>query len=125
MLMHSIMDLTVGTSAGFIVEPTDVLTMEDIHIPMEALGDMDLTPMEAMEAMEALGDSDLTPMEAMEAMEALGDSDLTPMEAMEDIIVGNNFGLARSGGRYGAVWRHHSKPPLRSSNQCYAFGGHL
>jgi len=104
MLMHStIMDPTVGTSAGFIVEPTDVLTMEDIHIPMEALGDMDLTPMEAM---EALGDLDLTPMEAMEAledldltpmeaMEALGDLDLTPMEAMGDIIVGNNFGPHR------------------------------
>ena len=53
MLMHSIMDLTVGTSAGFIVEPTDVLTMEDIHTPMEdIMGDI-LTPMEAMEAMEA------------------------------------------------------------------------
>jgi hypothetical protein len=72
------MDPTVGTSAGFIVEPTDVLTMEDIHIPMEALGDMDLTPMEAMGAMEALGDMDLTPMEAMGA-----------------IIVGNNFGPHR------------------------------
>src|SRR5262252_2107785 len=96
MLMHStIMDPTVGTSAGFIVEPTDVLTMEDIHIPMEALGDMDLTPMEAMGAMEALGDMDLTPMEAMGAMEALGDMGLTPMEAMGDIIVGNNFGPHR------------------------------
>jgi hypothetical protein len=34
--MHSIMDPTVGTSAGSIVEPTDVLTM-DIHIPTEAM----------------------------------------------------------------------------------------
>ena len=41
MLMHN---PTVGTFAGFIVEPTDVLTMEDII----------LTPMEAMEAMEAI-----------------------------------------------------------------------
>ena len=39
--MHSIMDPTVGTSAGFIVEPTDVLTM-DIHIPTEVI----LTPTE-------------------------------------------------------------------------------
>jgi hypothetical protein len=44
------MDPTVGTSAGFIVEPTDVLTMEDIHIPMEdIMGAIDLTPMEVME----------------------------------------------------------------------------
>jgi hypothetical protein len=40
---------TVGTFAGFIVEPTDVLTM-DIHIPM---GDIRFTPM---------GDILLTPM---------------------------------------------------------------
>src|SRR5262249_56461970 len=41
--MHStIMDPTVGTFAGFIVEPIDVLTM-DIHIPME---DIIRTPME-------------------------------------------------------------------------------
>ena len=48
--MHStIMDPTVGTSAGFTVEPTDVLTMEDIHIPMEdIMGDI-LTPMEVTE----------------------------------------------------------------------------
>jgi hypothetical protein len=39
MLMHN---PTVGTFAGFIVEPIDVLTM-DIHIPME---DILLTPME-------------------------------------------------------------------------------
>jgi hypothetical protein len=32
--MHSIMDPTVGTCAGSIVELTDVLTM-DIHIPTE------------------------------------------------------------------------------------------
>ena len=32
--MHSIMDPTVGTFAGSIVELTDVLTM-DIHIPTE------------------------------------------------------------------------------------------
>jgi len=48
---------TVGTFAGFIVEPIDVLTM-DIHIPMEdilriPIEDILLTPMEAMEwAME-------------------------------------------------------------------------
>jgi len=43
-----------------------------------------------------LGDLDLTPMEAMED---LGDLDLTPMEAMgdtEDFIVGNNFGPSSS-----------------------------
>src|SRR5262245_29871960 len=34
MLMHSIMDPTVGTFAGSIVELTDVLTL-DIHIPTE------------------------------------------------------------------------------------------
>jgi hypothetical protein len=50
------MDPTVGTFAGFIVEPTDVLTM-DIHIPMEdIMGNLEenLTPME---------DIILTPME--------------------------------------------------------------
>ena len=61
--MLSTMDPTVGTFAGSIVEPIDVLTM-DIHIPME---DILLTPMEATgwatEAMEATG-------WAMEAMEA-------------------------------------------------------
>jgi len=56
------MDPTVGTFAGFIVEPIDVLTMEDI------MGDINLTPME---------DIILTPMEAMEAMEAT-------VEATED-----------------------------------------
>ena len=40
--MHNIMDPTVGTFAGFIVEPIDVLTT-DIHIRME---DIILTPME-------------------------------------------------------------------------------
>jgi hypothetical protein len=41
--MHStIMDPTVGTFVGFIVEPIDVPTM-DIHIPTE---DILLTPME-------------------------------------------------------------------------------
>ena len=55
--MHStIMDPTVVTFAGFIVEPIDVLTM-DLHTPMEdilltPMGDILLTPMEAMEAME-------------------------------------------------------------------------
>jgi hypothetical protein len=35
--------------AGFIVGPIDVLTMEDIHIPMEdIMGDI-LTPMEVTE----------------------------------------------------------------------------
>ena len=69
--MHStIMDPTVGTFAGFIVEPTDVLTT-DIRIPTE----------------DIMGDIiDLTPME---------DILLTPMEAMGDIIVGNNFGPHR------------------------------
>jgi len=48
--MHStIMDPTVGTFAEFIGEPTDVLTMEDIHTPMEdIMGDI-LTPMEVTE----------------------------------------------------------------------------
>ena len=45
MLMHS---PTVGTFAGFIVGPTDVLTM-DIHIPTEGTGDIILTHMEDME----------------------------------------------------------------------------
>jgi hypothetical protein len=45
------MDPTVVTFAGFIVEPIDVLTMEDI------MGAIHLTPME---------DILLTPMEAME-----------------------------------------------------------
>jgi hypothetical protein len=41
--MHSIiMDPTVGTFAGFIVEPIEVLTM-DIHIPMGATEDMEAT----------------------------------------------------------------------------------
>jgi hypothetical protein len=57
MLMHN---PTVGTFAGFIVEPIDVLTM-DLLTPM---GDILLTPMEAIL---------LTPMEAIL---------LTPMEAM-------------------------------------------
>ena len=54
--MHStIMDPTGVTFAGFIVEPIDVLTMEDIHIPMEdIMGDIDLTLMEAMEYMEVM-----------------------------------------------------------------------
>jgi len=69
MLMLSTMDRTVGTFAGSIVEPIDVLTM-DIHIPME---DILRIPME---------DILLTPMEATEAMEATG----WAMEAMEDII---------------------------------------
>ena len=69
--MLSTMDPTVGTFAGSIVEPIDVLTM-DIHIPMEdilriPMEDILLTPMEATgwatEAMEATG-------WAMEAMEA-------------------------------------------------------
>jgi len=79
--MHStIMDPTVGTFAGFIVEPIDVLTMEDIHIPTEdIMGNIiDPTPME---------DIILTPMEAIEAIEA--------MEAMEAIIVRTNFGPHR------------------------------
>jgi len=67
--MLSTMDRTVGTFAGSIVEPIDVLTM-DIHIPME---DILRIPME---------DILLTPMEATEAMEATG----WAMEAMEDII---------------------------------------
>jgi hypothetical protein len=41
--MHStIMDPTVGTFAGFIVEPIDVPTT-DLHIPMEATEDMEDT----------------------------------------------------------------------------------
>ena len=42
--MLSTMDPTVGTFAGSIVAPIDVLTM-DIHIPM---GDIILTPMEGI-----------------------------------------------------------------------------
>ena len=64
--MLSTMDPTVGTFAGSIVEPIDVLTM-DIHIPME---DILLTPMEA------------TGWATEWAMEATG----WAMEAMEDII---------------------------------------
>jgi hypothetical protein len=48
---------TVGTFAGFIVEPIDVLTM-DIHIPM---GDILLTPMEDI-LLTPMGDILLTPM---------------------------------------------------------------
>ena len=70
-MRSTIMDPTVGTSAGFTVEPTDVLTMEDIHIPME----------------DIMGAIDLTPMEAMEPTEAT--------EGMEDIIVRINFGPYR------------------------------
>jgi len=71
--MHSTMDPTVGTFAGSIVEPIDVLTM-DIHILME---DILLTPM------EATGWATEWAMEATEwAMEATG----WAMEAMEDII---------------------------------------
>jgi len=52
--MHSIMDPTVGTFAGFIVEPIDGLTMEDIMGDLTPMEDI-LTPMEAMgEAMEAM-----------------------------------------------------------------------
>jgi hypothetical protein len=42
---------TVGTFAGFIVEPTDVLTMEDIMgaILLTPMEDILLTPMEDME----------------------------------------------------------------------------
>src|SRR6516165_8605584 len=66
--MLSTMDPTVGTFAGSIVAPIDVLTM-DIDIPME---DILPTPME---------DILLTPMEDIGwAMEATG-------WAMEDIIV--------------------------------------
>jgi hypothetical protein len=54
MLMHN---PTVGTSAGFIVEPTDALTM-DIHILM---GDILLTPMEDT-ILIPTGDILLTPM---------------------------------------------------------------
>jgi hypothetical protein len=61
MLMHN---PTVGTSAGFIVEPTDALTM-DIHIPTEPT-----EAMEATEAMEVMVDTILTPT---------GDILLTPM----------------------------------------------
>ena len=65
---------TVGTFAGSIVEPIDVLTM-DLRIPM---GDILRIPME---------DILLTPMEAMErAMEAM-EWAMEAMEVMEDIIV--------------------------------------
>jgi hypothetical protein len=71
MLMHN---PTVGTFAGSIVEPIDVLTM-DLRIPM---GDILRIPME---------DILLTPMGGMEwALEAM-EWVLEAMEAMEDIIV--------------------------------------
>jgi hypothetical protein len=67
------MDPTVGTFAAFIVEPTDVLTM-DIPIPME-----DIT--------------DHIPMEDIIIPTPLGDIiDPTPME---DIIGRTNFGPYR------------------------------
>jgi len=69
--MLSTMEPTVGTFAGSIVEPIDVLIM-DLRIPME---DILRIPME---------DILLTPMEAMEAMEWALE---WAMEAMEDIIV--------------------------------------
>jgi hypothetical protein len=88
MLMLSTMDRTVGTFAGSIVEPIDVLTM-DIHIPM---GDILRIPMEdilripmediLLTPMEATGWATAWAMEATEAMEATG----WAMEAMEDII---------------------------------------
>ena len=57
--MHSTtMDPTVGTFAGFIVEPIDVLTT-DIHIRMEdIMEDIILTPME-----DIMEDIPPTPME--------------------------------------------------------------
>ena len=78
--MLSTMDPTVGTFAGSIVEPIDVLTM-DIHIPME---DILRIPMEdiLLTPMEATGWATAWAMEATEAMEATG----WAMEAMEDII---------------------------------------
>jgi hypothetical protein len=78
------MDPTVGTFAGFIVEPIEVLTM-DIHIPTEVMGDiLDLTPTEAMveATVEAMVDT-----EDMEDME--------DMEATADYIVRTNFGPHR------------------------------
>jgi hypothetical protein len=80
MLMHN---PTVGTFAGSIVEPIDVLTM-DLRIPM---GDILRIPMEDILRIP-MEDILLTPMEAMEwalewAMEATG----WAMEVMEDIIV--------------------------------------
>ena len=77
--MHSIMDPTVGTFAGFIVEPIDVLTM-DLHIPTEVMGDiLNLTPTEAM--VEDTEDM----VEDTEDME----------EDTEDYIVRTNFGPHR------------------------------
>ena len=81
--MHStIMDPTVGTFGGSIVEPIGVRTM-DIHITM---GDIiDPIPMEDIIIPTPMGDIiDLTPMEAMEAMEDMG-----------AIIVRTNFGPHR------------------------------
>jgi hypothetical protein len=72
MLMHN---PTVGTFAGSIVEPIDVLTMV-LRIPM---GDILRIPME---------DILLTPMGGMEwAMEAMEWALDWAMEDMEDIIV--------------------------------------
>src|SRR6516164_4732429 len=65
--MLSTMDPTVGTFAGSIVAPIDVLTM-DIDIPME---DILPTPMEDI-LLTPMEDILLTPMEAMGwAMEAI------------------------------------------------------
>jgi len=84
--MLSTMDPTVGTFAGSIVAPIDVLTM-DIDIPME---DILPTPMEDI-LLTPMEDILLTPMEAMGwAMEATGwamEATGWAMEAMEDIIV--------------------------------------
>jgi hypothetical protein len=78
------MDPTVGTCAGFIVEPIDVLTMEDI------MGDIDLTPME---------DIILTPMEAMgEAMEAMEATEDIPT-ASDNILVRFRVGMVISGAK--------------------------
>ena len=61
MLMHN---PTVGTFAGFIVEPIDVLTI-DIHILMEdilltLMEDILLTPMEPMEGILHIPMEDIT-----------------------------------------------------------------
>ena len=81
--MLSTMDPTVGTFAGSIVAPIDVLTM-DIDIPME---DILPTPMEDI-LLTPMEDILLTPMEAMGwAMEATGWAMEATGWAMEDIIV--------------------------------------
>jgi hypothetical protein len=72
--MHStIMDPTVGTFAGFIVEPTDVLTM-DIHITMEDIIDHPIT-MEDIIIPTPMGDIIARPTSGLTNATMRGDDD--------------------------------------------------